>query len=513
MQNEDGKGMTDEAAKRQHILSRLRQAAEEQRAKLTNASPPPQEVSNISASRATPRPEVDFFSPGSESLHQYRLATRELTFARAAKRLQDLRAQFQRQEAAMTEHRERTDSCSYSCVRTVLSVGRTYSADSPPLRMPFSCVASAHSQESKCVLTGSDDGSVTLWDAGSCKPRCMLLGHSALRVTSTALHPQKGDSLIATASRDKTICLWSPQQPESGDSKSLPTVTQPSARLTGHVDAVTRIAYDPLGRSVASASTDQTFRLYDLETQECLLVQDGHTQPLHALSYHPDASLLGVTDYSGMALLWDMRSGKNVWKLPIAESHVGACTAIAFSPWGVQFATGGADQIVKVWDLRSQQQAFVVAAHADLITHLAYDMNGGHVLYSSSLDKTLNLWDAWSGRLLRTLVGHVGAVRSFDFVKLDDVMAVVSVAHESFWKLWVPGTGIEEVTVRTEVVGKDITAAPVPATPEEDEEQHPTEDANATRAPTEAAQLPPRQVAEESDDDDDDGLAALRRRK
>lgn len=44
------------------------------------------------------------------------------------------------------------------------------------------------------------------------------------------------------------------------------------------------------------ASHDLTWRLWDVETQQCLAVQEGHGRPVYAIDFQQDGSLV-LTGY------------------------------------------------------------------------------------------------------------------------------------------------------------------------------------------------------------------------
>ena len=46
-----------------------------------------------------------------------------------------------------------------------------------------------------------------------------------------------------------------------------------------------------MGRHVGTASFDETWRLWDVETCSCLLEQEGHSRPVYTVAFHPDGSL------------------------------------------------------------------------------------------------------------------------------------------------------------------------------------------------------------------------------
>jgi len=62
-------------------------------------------------------------------------------------------------------------------------------------------------------------------------------------------------------------------------------------RYLGHTDRLGRIAIHPMGRHMGTASFDQTWRLWDLETGDCLLDQEGHSRSVYAVAFQADGAL------------------------------------------------------------------------------------------------------------------------------------------------------------------------------------------------------------------------------
>ena len=71
---------------------------------------------------------------------------------------------------------------------------------------------------------------------------------------------------------------------------SQPTLT-PLAVLKGHADRCCRLAWHPTGQYVASTSYDKTWRLWDIETQQQLLKQEGQTKATYAIAFQRDGAL------------------------------------------------------------------------------------------------------------------------------------------------------------------------------------------------------------------------------
>ena len=77
---------------------------------------------------------------------------------------------------------------------------------------------------------------------------------------------------------------------------------------------------------------------------------------------------------------------------------------MAFDPQGETLASGSDDNTVKLWEARSGKLLRTLEGHKRVMS-VAFDPQGG-TLASGSDDKTVKLWEARSGKLLRTLEGH-----------------------------------------------------------------------------------------------------------
>jgi periodic tryptophan protein 2 len=99
----------------------------------------------------------------------------------------------------------------------------------------------------------------------------------------------------------------------------------------------------------------------------------------------------------GQLLVWEWRSESYVLK---QQGHVAPLTAVAFSPDGQSFATGGQDGRVKIWSVQSGFAHVTFQEHRGAITALEYVKRGSGtragssaVLLSASTDGTVRAWD------------------------------------------------------------------------------------------------------------------------
>ena len=87
---------------------------------------------------------------------------------------------------------------------------------------------------------------------------------------------------------------------------------------------------------------------------------------------------------------------------------------VTFSPDGKRFATTSQDKTAKVWDAKTGQLLLTLIGHTDQVAGIVYSPDGKRIATTSD-DHTAKVWDATTGQLLLTLTGHtdaIGAARS-----------------------------------------------------------------------------------------------------
>jgi WD40 repeat protein len=107
-------------------------------------------------------------------------------------------------------------------------------------------------------------------------------------------------------------------------------------------------------------------------------------------------------------------------------------------------ASGSNDKTIKLWDAASGRPLRTLHGHTNFVISVAFSPDG-KVLASGSGDKTIKLWDVASGRQLRTLSGHAAPVFSVAFSPDGHVLA--SGSNDATIKLWDVPSGHEVRTL------------------------------------------------------------------
>ncbi|MBH8555620.1 AAA-like domain-containing protein [Nostocaceae cyanobacterium CENA357] len=197
-----------------------------------------------------------------------------------------------------------------------------------------------------------------------------------------------------------------------------------STRLEGHEGFVMQARFSPDGQTIATASYDNTAKLWNSDGKEILTLQ--LTSLVADVSFSPDGQIIATASRDGTTKLWN-RQGKFLANL---KGHKSDVWSVSFSPNGQKIATASADNTVKYWSLDGHLIK-TLNGHTGAVNKVTFSPDGK--IATASDDSTVKLWDA-QGNLINTLKGHKDAVLSVRFS--PDGQTLASASNDKTVILW-----------------------------------------------------------------------------
>jgi WD40 repeat protein len=230
---------------------------------------------------------------------------------------------------------------------------------------------------------GSPTGPVKVWDVTSKRE---LFSDERHFVLAAALSPD-GERLAWASKRLQQ------EQPTIHDLR-----TNKPIKLTRHGFGVYALAWFPDGRRIATASSDQTVRIWDARDGRTLRILRGRPEAAHAIAWGPDGRLASAS-FDHNIRIWSPGSREPD---RVLAGHTANVHQLAWRPDGQQLASAGEDGAVKVWDGASGREVHSLSGHTGAVYSVSWSPDGSR-LASGGADKSIRLWDTTTGQLLAIL--------------------------------------------------------------------------------------------------------------
>jgi WD40 repeat protein len=200
-----------------------------------------------------------------------------------------------------------------------------------------------------------------------------------------------------------------------------------AAILSASAWQISQTVFSPDGSRVATAGSDGIARIWDIQNGKQLFILVARSAGMvNDIAFSPDGKFLATASavnfvYQGEVILWDAATGKQLFHLGF-DPNAPATLSLAFSPDGKSLAAGYYDNTIGVWDLSPMkgqtQPTLILRGHSNQVNQVAYNPDGT-VLASASDDGTIKLWNMSPGNgqgwETATLAGHAAEVYGISF--------------------------------------------------------------------------------------------------
>jgi WD40 repeat protein len=202
------------------------------------------------------------------------------------------------------------------------------------------------------------------------------------------------------------------------------------AVLYRHSRQVCALAFTAQGDQLLSASVDQTICSWAVGDWSCLDGWQGDPQRAKAIAFHPFAPLLASAVQNSIHL-WDTRLHRHQQHLSDEQATEILC--LAFSPDGRWVVSGDYHGAINLWDVQSGRRLWRATAHLHEVRSIVFAPTGD-LLASASHDGMLRIWDAYSGACVQTIDARENALFAADFHPAGALLA--SAAQDGAVRLW-----------------------------------------------------------------------------
>ena len=346
------------------------------------------------------------------------------------------------------------------------------------------------------VASGDKDGHVKIWNVADGKELFRLDGHKG---AITGLAFSGNGQLLVSCGSDKTLRFWNPANGQAiavtgahsaavrgiafhpnsnavysagadGGVKfwTLPPVASKPLGAP-HGDAVTALALSGDGAQVVSAGADKSVRLTNTANGQLIRDFKGAAAGVESVAVSPNGALIAANTADRRLLVWQVKDGQllanvaqsatglafnpasnqlltggrdgalKLWAMPPAAprtlTHPDAVRAAVVSADGKRLFTGGADKIVRAWNLAdTRQPERQFSGHASALNAIAVNSDG-KTLASAGAGGLVRFWDAAKGQQTALLGAHAGPVTSLAFHANGQML---SASADGSVKLWQP---------------------------------------------------------------------------
>lgn len=224
---------------------------------------------------------------------------------------------------------------------------------------------------------------------------------------------------VLTGDDSQKVRLW-----DVATGKELDTIS-------GHTAGVSSVAYQSKA-AVISGSADKSVLIQSIQPVWSLVAQLGAdakdstkvgASPISSralcLDFSPDGKILAVgggdPSRSGQVLLWDVATGKVIRE--IKNPHSDTVLGLRFSPTGKSLLSGAADKFVKIFDATTGKFVKSFEGHTHHVLDVSWKADESTIV-SSGADNVIKVWNIETGEQKRTIKGYSKQVTSISFIGL-----------------------------------------------------------------------------------------------
>ncbi|XP_070533221.1 U5 small nuclear ribonucleoprotein 40 kDa protein-like [Ptychodera flava] len=237
-----------------------------------------------------------------------------------------------------------------------------------------------YSTDGSTLFTASTDKTVALWDLHTGNRIKKLKGHTSF---VNSCHPsRRGLQMVVSGSDDGTIKLWDTRK------KGAIETFQNTYQVTG-------VSFNDTSDQIISGGIDNDLKVWDLRKNDIVYKMRGHTDTITGIRLSSDGSYIVTNAMDNTVRIWDVRPfapQERCVKLFQGAQHNFEKNLLrcCWSPDGSKIAAGSADRFVYVWDTTSRRILYKLPGHSGSVNDVDFHPQEP-ILTSCASDKKIYL--------------------------------------------------------------------------------------------------------------------------
>lgn len=280
--------------------------------------------------------------------------------------------------------------------------------------------SAAFSPDGRLLVSGSKDNTMRIWDINSQK--CLRIIESDSDVRSVTFSPD-GKRILSISSSGNTR-IW-----DVSTGKNIRTLDK------WYGGIITTAAYSPDGKFIVTTSLgrDNSICIWDAVTFDYLKSLNGHVSMVKSVSFDSRGKYLVSCSSDKTVHLWDVTQLKGKISIP---------RRVWVSPNVNRIVSFPEKDTVRIWDMITGRSTCTSlnGYSSQFRRPIEQFLPDGRRLLSASMnDSSLRIWDVFTGKCIRTFVGHKN--RACLLVVSPDGKYFVSSSDKGDIRVWNTETG------------------------------------------------------------------------
>eukprot|EP01117_Protostelium_nocturnum_P004182 TRINITY_DN1548_c0_g1_i1.p1 TRINITY_DN1548_c0_g1~~TRINITY_DN1548_c0_g1_i1.p1 ORF type:complete len:359 (+),score=112.43 TRINITY_DN1548_c0_g1_i1:78-1154(+) len=273
------------------------------------------------------------------------------------------------------------------------------------------------------LVSSSFDKTILVWNTyGDCETNLILKGHSNAVLEAVWSFDE---NFVFSASADKTVAVWDVH------------TGQRVKKYTGHTSIVNSVSSTRKGSHlIVSGSDDSTVKVWDIRNKHPV-VSFASQFPVTSVSFSKESDQVFSGGIDNDVKVWNVKQGEIENRI---GGHTDSITGIRLSPDGNSLLTNAMDNTIRIFDMKPYVRGDRCIRVFDQDVKHNFEKNllrcswspNGDRISAGSAERTVNVWETHSKKLLYKLPGHNGIVNDVDFHPDEPIIASCSSDHNIY---------------------------------------------------------------------------------